>query len=89
MQETPFRIKVGEKILAAREKKNLRQEDLAYIIRTSRTSITNTEKGRQILPINKLALLCLVLDLKMDDLIDWDVLKAEVKRQLEFLQFKR
>jgi transcriptional regulator with XRE-family HTH domain len=47
-------IHIGKQIKAARNAKNIKQEDLAKMVGLSRTSIVNIEKGRQRLLIHTL-----------------------------------
>jgi len=58
-----IQVKVGERIKALREKKNLTQLQLAKKIRMDRTFITHVESGRRNLSIQSLAKILKGLDI--------------------------
>jgi transcriptional regulator with XRE-family HTH domain len=66
---TDKRKALGYKIAIARERKKMRQEDLASALGMTRTSITNIEAGRQNLPVDKIYSIAEVLKVDPRDLV--------------------
>ena len=60
---------IGERIQKKREKMGLSQEDLAAKVGLLRTSITNTEAGRQKIPLEGLYRIAEALEMEVKDLI--------------------
>lgn len=64
-----FNSELGRKIRAARESRNMTQEQLGTAVQLSRTSITNIERGRQRLLVDQLAGIASTLDRPLAELI--------------------
>lgn len=64
-----FYERLGKEIAAARNKQRLTQERLANAANLSRTSVTNIEKGRQIVPVHILVRFAETLGVSLQDLI--------------------
>jgi len=86
MKFTQFRKNIGIVIGRARKKKKMSQADLAFLVGVSRTSITNAEKGRQLLPFNRMILLCHLLDLNINSLINSKYIKDTLKEKKRLME---
>jgi transcriptional regulator with XRE-family HTH domain len=66
----PFYEQLGKNLATARRRIRLTQDRLAAAVEMSRTSITNIEKGRQIVPVHLLARLAQTLNVTVTDLLE-------------------
>jgi transcriptional regulator with XRE-family HTH domain len=64
-----FYEQLGLSLMKARRQRRLTQGRLAAAVSVSRTSITNIEKGRQIVPAHLLAKLAQTLNIPIGDLV--------------------
>ena len=64
-----FYEQLGLSLMKARRQRRLTQGRLAAAVSVSRTSITNIEKGRQIVPVHLLAKLAQTLNIPIGDLV--------------------
>lgn len=60
---------VASRVRTLRVQKNFTQADVAEALGVSRTSMTNLEKGRQRMPLDKLYILAYMLDVSVYDLL--------------------
>jgi transcriptional regulator with XRE-family HTH domain len=60
---------IGDRLQARRVALGLTQQQLADVIGVKRTSITNTEAGRQCLPLERLYALCEYLEISIHAVI--------------------
>jgi transcriptional regulator with XRE-family HTH domain len=60
---------IGERLKIRRIALSLTQQDLADAISVKRTTITNTEAGRQCLPLERLYALCEYLEISIHSVI--------------------
>lgn len=67
-----FYEQLGVRLMQARRQRRLTQDRLAAAVRVSRTSITNIEKGRQVVPAHLLAKLAQTLNVPIADLMPAD-----------------
>ncbi len=70
MKKEEYLENLGKKIEKLRQERELSQEKLGTMIGTSRTQINRIEKGQQNPSILVLRDLCIVLNIKMNDLLD-------------------
>jgi transcriptional regulator with XRE-family HTH domain len=85
----PFYEQLGRQIAAFRRERRLSQSRLAAAVQLTRTSITNIEKGRQIVAAHTLVQLAQTLGTSVTDLIPKDDLSEptrKVERELSALQ---
>jgi transcriptional regulator with XRE-family HTH domain len=64
-----FYEQLGQSLTKARRQRRLTQSRLAAAVSVSRTSITNIEKGRQVVPAHLLAKLAQTLNVPIADLV--------------------
>ncbi len=63
------KCEIGLKIVDARKKNNMTQDELAAAIDAGRTTITNIERGYQAIRVKHLILICRVLKLNANELL--------------------
>ena len=49
---------ISERLLDIRDEANLKQEEMAKILKVSQSNYSRWENGRELIPLNKLNMLC-------------------------------
>ena len=60
---------ISERLLDIRDEANLKQEDMATILKVSQSNYSRWENGKELIPLNKLNLLCNHFKVSMDYVI--------------------
>lgn len=60
---------ISERLLDIRDEANLKQEDIAEILKVSQSNYSRWENGRELIPLNKLNMLCNYFKVRMDYVI--------------------
>lgn len=69
MKENVFYEKIGQKISSLRNKKAIKQDDLAQLLSLSRASVVNIEKGRQKISVFDLIKISKFLNVELKEII--------------------
>lgn len=70
MNEQQLFIKVGDKIKAIRQEKNMTQQELADKCNSEKSNLSRIEAGRTNLTVKNLYKISLALNVKIKDLVD-------------------
>lgn len=76
MNTTEINKFIGDKIRKYRKLTGVTQEELAAILKISRTSMVNMEQGRQSCPLYRVPLLCATLGMTPNDLFPMPKIKV-------------
>ena len=60
---------ISERLLDIRDEANLKQEEMAKILKVSQSNYSRWENGKELIPLNKLNILCNHFKIKMDYVI--------------------
>ena len=69
MKENVFYEKIGQKISSLRNKKSIKQDDLAQLLSLSRPSVVNIEKGKQKISVFDLIKISKFLNVELEEII--------------------